>query len=70
LRRDAREEFAGLDTCACAGRIEDDKLGTVALQDGCAQEVEGGGFDGLELRAEFAEGRAQIGDGLASTAVT
>ena len=65
------EQLAGLGADAGAGWVEDDQLGAVAVEDGAAEEVEGGGLvDGVG-GAAFGERarRSATAVGLASTAV-
>ena len=53
---DAGEQRADFEAGAGAGRVEDDEVGAVALEDGGAEEVEGGGFDGAEVAGSLVAG--------------
>ena len=46
---DAAEQVADVGVGAGARRVEDDERGVVAVDDGGAQEVERGGFDGAQV---------------------
>ena len=48
-RGDAREQRADLRAGPGARWIEDDEVGALAIEDGGAEEVERGGFDGAEV---------------------
>ena len=48
-RGDAGEQLADLRAGSGAGRVEDDEVGTVALDHRGAEEVERGGLDGAEI---------------------
>ena len=48
-RGNAGEKGTDLGACSGAGRVEDDEIGAVALEDGDAEEVERSGFDCVEV---------------------
>ena len=67
-RGDAGEQVADFAAGAGARRVEDDEVGAVALEDGGAEEVERGGFDGVAV-GSLVEARAVKAGSAISTAV-
>ena len=59
-RGDASKQRADLRACSRTRWIEDNEVGTLALENGDAEEVERGGFDGAEV-CEFGSGESADG---------